>query len=256
MNNIFDFRRFVQVFRLSWQNQPILPYVVLLGMIPLLLFFFVIDAFGAYINLQSNGPFLMFNEYLFICGWLDAGVAYSELGKPGSATRYLMLPASALEKWLAKSLLVWIIFPVITWLTFNLVFEFFGWISLRWFAFKYRPINWVSADLGISLFIFYMALPAAYASGVAWKRLGILKGLVFFVVLFIVLIQLILIGTGGFSFVNGKSSLIEQVSLSYYNDDIDADIQIMVRYFWLIGILIPSFLLFISSYFFTRERTL
>ncbi len=256
MNNTFDVRRFVQVFRLSWQNQPILPYLVLLGMIPLLLFFFFIDAHGAYVNLQSETPFLMFNVYLCACGWLYAGLAYSELGKTGGAARSLMLPASTLEKWLAKSLLVGVVFPFIIWLTYNLLFEVFGWMSLHWMAFRYRSIDWGSGDVKISLFIFYMSLPAAYASGLAWKRLGVLKGLVFFVVLFIVLFQLALIGTGGFSFGMESSVLLEQVSMSYYDPQLDTHTQVLVRLFWMIGVFIPSFLLLLSTYFFTRERTL
>lgn len=256
MNNTFDFRRFVQVFRLSWQNQPILPYIVLLGMIPLLLFFFAIDAHGAFVDLQNSTPFMMFNLYLLTCGWLYAGMAFGELGKTGGAARYLMLPASTLEKWLAKSLLVWIVFPFVIWLAFNVVFEVFGWMSLPWMAFRYPSIDWHSGDIKISLFIFYMSLPAAYASGLAWKRLGVLKGLVFFVVLFIVLFQLALIGTGGFNFVMDRSALLEQVSISFSDPKIDANTQALVRIFWALGVLLPSFLLLLSTYFFTRERTL
>jgi len=165
MKNTFNFQRFVQVLRLSWQTQPVLPYIVLLAGIPIMYLIFSMEARSVFISLRSDNPFLVFNAYFWICGWLYAGLIYSELEKIGTATRYLMIPASNLERWLAKSLLAILVFPLIAWLTFNLAFKGFEMLSLRSFAFRYPTIDWLSKDMFISFFLFYLALPAAYASG-------------------------------------------------------------------------------------------
>lgn len=257
MSNTFNFRRFLQVVRLSWQTQPVLPYIVLVAMIPLLVFLFAIDAHASYVELNDNTPFLAFTIYFFICGWLYAGMAFDEMNKKGSASRYLMLPVSALEKWLATSLLAFVLFPCIIWLTFNLVFEAFGWMSLRWEAFHYKPIDWGGRDFRIFVFMFYISLPAAYASGVAWKRFGIAKGLVFFILLCIVLFNLALVGMGGPHKIADHASLINRVDRVYYSDvEFDTSIVALARLFWIMAVFIPSTLLLLSSYFFTRERTL
>ena len=254
MKNTFNFQRFLQVLRLSWQTQPVLPYIVLIVGIKIMYLIFLGEARSPFVSLRSDNPFLVFNAYFWICGWLYAGLIYSELEKPGAATRYLMTPASNLERWLAKSLLAVIVFPLIIWLTFNLAFKGFEILSLRWFAFRYPAIDWLSRDMFISFFIFYMALPAAYASGLTWKRFGILKGFIFVFVLFIILYQFIQAGYEQYPYDSGHGVLLQEVNLPFLEKNSNAATQASVSLFWLLAAYIPSLLLLASTYFFIREK--
>ncbi|HOY04207.1 MAG TPA: hypothetical protein PLO67_02330 [Saprospiraceae bacterium] len=256
MKNTFDFRRFVQVCRLTWQTQPVLPYIILLSAIPLIFLFFFDDARGGFVSLRNEAPLVLFAVCMWGCGWLYAGLAFHELGNTGSANRYLMVPASTLEKWLAKSLLVFFVFPLIIWVAYNIVFQIFGLFSVRWFAFEYAPVNWYSLEVKTALFFFYLGLPVAYAAGVVWKRFGVLKGLVFICVLFFVLIQVISIGAGQYFLNSGRGMLLSEVSPPFYGSDADAGTLGLINIFWLLAAYVPSALLLASTYFFIKERTL
>ncbi len=254
MKNKFDFHRFLRVLRLSWQNQPVMPYIVLIVGVKIMYLIFWGDARSVFIPLRSDTPFLVFNAYFWICGWLYAGLIFSELEKSGTATRFLMIPASNFEKWLAKSLLAVLVFPLITWLTFNLAFKGFEILSLRSFAFRYAAIDWLSRDMFISFFIFYLALPAAYASGLTWKRFGILKGFIFVFVLLIILYQVIQAGFEQFPYDSSEGVLLQVVNLPFYEVDINAATRTSVNLFWLLAAYVPSMLLLASTYFFIREK--
>lgn len=257
MKSRFDFRRFVQVLRLSWQTQPILPYIVLIAAVPLMFLFFFSDANSTHIRLDSHTPFSMFNIYLYGCGWLYAGTVFNDLGRQGGATRYLMLPGSVFEKWLAKSLLVFFVFPVITWLTFNAAFKLFEFFSLRWFAFRYDPIDWTSGDIAVTLFFFYLALPAAYTSGLFWKRFGIWKGFVFFFILSVVMYQLLEISTDRYAVDSGSRVLIQAIDMPFFEKkDLDTVTRSLVRLYWALTMYAPSLLLLCSTYFFIKEKEL
>lgn len=256
MKNTFEFARFVQVCRLTWQTQPILPYILLVAMVPLMFLFFFSDARGVYVTLQKDTPFHMFTLYVCICGWLYAGTAFYDLGRPDSASRYLMLPGSLLEKWLAKSLLVFIVFPLITFVAYNIVFRLFEFFSLRWFAFRYDLIDWSSGDMFIVLFIFYLALPAAYASGLFWKRFGVWKGLLFFFILFIILTQVSNMAMDRYYFGSGSGFLMQAVELPFYESGHDAATRALVRLFWPMAAYIPALLLLCSTYFFIKDKEL
>ncbi len=254
MKNAFNFQRFLRVLRLSWQTQPVLPYIVLVAGIPIMYLILSMEARSPFVTLRSDNPFLVFNAYFWICGWLYAGLIYSELEKTGTATRYLMIPASNLERWLAKSLLAVLVFPLITWLTFNLAFKGFEILSLRWFAFRYPAIDWLSGDMFISFFIFYLTLPAAYASGLTWKRFGILKGFIFVFVLFIILYQFIQAGYEQFPYDSGWGVLLQEVNLPFLEKNSNAATQTNVNLFWLLAAYVPSLLMLASTYFFIREK--
>lgn len=256
MKNTFDFRRFVQVCRVSWQTQPLLPYIILITAIPLMFLYFFEDARSSYISLRNQTPFVVFAVYLCSCGWLYAGLAFNELSRAGNAARFLMVPASVLEKWLAKSLLVFLVFPLIAFIAYNVAFQLFQQLSVRWFAFHYAPIEWHSPDILVALFFFYLGLPGAYASGLVWKRFGILKGVVFIAILFVILFQIISIGFGQFAFNSGNVISLQEVSPPFYGSDADADTLGLIRIFWLSAAYVPSALLLGSTYFFIKERTL
>jgi hypothetical protein len=254
MKNAFNFQRFLRVLRLSWQTQPVLPYIVLVAGIPIMYLILSMEARSPFVSLRSDTPFLVFNTYFWICGWLYAGLIFSELEKSGTATRYLMIPASNLEKWLAKSLLAVLVFPLITWLTFNLAFKGFEILSLRSFAFRYPDIDWLSKDMFISFFTFYLALPAAYASGLSWKRFGILKGFIFVFVLLIILYYILQAGFEQFPYDSGQGVLLQEVKLPFLEQDSNAANQTSISLFWLLAAYVPSLLLLASTYFFIREK--
>ncbi|MCC6279722.1 MAG: hypothetical protein IT262_03920 [Saprospiraceae bacterium] len=256
MKNNFDFQRFLKVLRLSWQTQPVLPYAVLVAAVPLIYLSFMGDAFSAHVSLRNESPFLVFSAYFCGCGWLYAGMAYHELGMPGTAVRYLLVPASSLEKWLAKSLLALIVFPAITWLTFNFALKGFEMLSLRWFAFRYAPINWFSRDTVVVFFFFFLALPAAYASGLTWKRFGVLKGFIFVVVLFVILYKIMQSGFDQQLYNSGRGILLQEVNLPFWEMDCDAATQKSVGIFWLLAAYVPSLLMLAASYLFIREKEL
>lgn len=256
MKNTFDFRRFIQVCRLTWQTQPTLPYIILLATVPLMFLFFFNEVSSPYLSLRNQTPYVMFAIYLCGCGWLYAGLAFNELGKTGSAARFLMVPASVLEKWLAKSLLVFLVFPLITYIAYNIAFQLFEQVSVRWFAFHYVPVDWLSPDIKVTLFFFYLGLPAAYVSGLVWKRFGVLKGMAFIAVLLLILLQIISIGFGQVVANSGKSMLLGEVSPPFYGTDADANTQSLIFIFWLMTAYLPSALLLISTYLFVKDRTL
>ncbi len=256
MKNSFDFSRFVQVFRLSWQTQPLLPYIILIAAIPLMYLTFFMDARHERVSLEDATPLIIFGIYLLACGWLYAGMIFSDLGRQGSATRYLMLPGSTIEKWLAKSLLVWIVFPVIGWIAFNVAFHLFEFFSVRWFAFRYDLIYWRSSDMFVVLFFFYLGLPAAYASGLVWKRFGIWKGLVFVFTLFLILFNIINIGMYQYPFGSGYGVLMNAVEVPFFETDHDTATRRLARLFWPLAMYIPGLLLLSSTYFFIKGKEL
>lgn len=256
MKNTFDFRRFVQVCRLTWQTQPVLPYIILLAAVPLMFLYFFNDARTSFVSLRNQAPFILFMLYLCGCGWLYAGIVFNELSKTGNATRFLMTPASVLEKWLAKSLLVLLVFPLIACIAYNAAFQLFGLLSVRWFAFHYLSIDWFSPDIKVTLFFFYLGLPWAFASGLVWKRLGVLKGLIFFFILLVVLYQVMGLGFGQYAPDSGEEMLLQKVLPPFYGTEADAGTQSLIGIFWLMGGYLPSALLLASTYLFIKERSL
>ncbi|MCC6282540.1 MAG: hypothetical protein IT262_18190 [Saprospiraceae bacterium] len=256
MKNKFDFQRFVRVLRLSWQTQPLLPYIVLVAAVPLLYLYFFGDARSMFVSLRNENPFLAFSAYFCIAGWLYAGMAYSELSKPAAAVRYLLVPASTLEKWLAKAVLALVVFPLVTWLSFNLAFKGFELFSVRFFAFRYSAIDWYSRDMLVTFFFFYLSLPVAYASGLIWKRFGIVKGFVFVFVLFLILFQVIGIGFEKYPYDSGQGVLLQETNLPFLELDCDDATRRLVGLFWLLAAYVPSLLLLAASYFLIREKEL
>ncbi len=256
MKNRFDFRRFVRVLRLSWQTQPVLPYIVLVAAVPLLYLYFLGDARNVFVSLRSDNSFLAFNAYFCIAGWIYAGMAYNELGKQSTAVQYLLAPASTFEKWLAQALLALVVFPLITWLSFNLAFKVFELISVRLFAFRYPAIDWFSRDMRVTFFFFYLSLPAAYASGLIWKRFGMLKGLVFVFVLLLILFQVIRIGVEKHPYDSGWGALLQEINMPFLELDCDDATRRLVGIFWVLAAYVPSLLLLAASYFLIREKEL
>jgi hypothetical protein len=117
-------------------------------------------------------------------------------------------------------------------------------------------MDWSSREIKITLFYFYLGLPAAYASGLVWRKFGVLKGLVFIFVLFVVLFQIISIGFGKFVYNSGKGMLLQEVSPPFYGSDADAETLGLISIFWLFAAYLPSALLLASTYFFIKERRL
>lgn len=261
MKNRFDFRRFVQVLRLSWQTQPVLPYILLIAFVPLLYIYFISDIRNSgnvapQRNYFSLGLYMAFCFYFYSCGWLYAGMICSEFGKQGAATRYLLLPASTLEKWLAKSVLALLVFPLICWLTYNLAFKGFEWLSMPLFTFRFEDIDWGSWEMQMAFYFFFLSLPVAYASGLIWKRFGVLKGLVFMFILFFILFQFIQWVHEQHPYDSNIAVLLQEVKPPFFDLKNGSSIQQLNHIFWSMAFYVPSLLLLASTYFFMKEKEL
>ena len=127
MNNHFDLTRFAHLLRLALfqeRQRAVLTMLVSLG-IALLLILLV----HSYENEVTRDKLFYLHQYfflitLFIGGYLFSGSMFPSLRQPIATYRFLMLPASALEKVLAYWLLSALLYPLVylaAYWTFSLV---------------------------------------------------------------------------------------------------------------------------------------
>ncbi len=254
MKNIFEFRRFGRVLRYSWATQPTLPYIVLVAAIPLMYIYLLRAAAAEYASIFSDEPFLMFNTYFLGCSWLYAGLSFGEFSRFDSASRFLLLPGSVLEKWLAKVLLVYIAFPFIVWGTFNLAYQGLGFLSERLVAFRFLAIDWSSKEMEATLFFFSLTLPAAFASGIVWKRFGFLKGVIFIFILVVLLYFIVADGLNRYSYTVPTAILFRELTLPFFDLECSGRTCFYIQLFWGLAAYLPSLLLLGSTYVFMKEK--
>lgn len=261
MSTSINFQRFLRVLHYSWQTQPISPYIVLILGIPVMYLTFMADAIAGSAQLYDFSQLPAFIFYFIGCGWLYAGLTFKELNKPETAIRYLHIPASTLEKWLAKFLLVFIVFPAITLLAFQLGVIVFNWLSAPIFTFRYGPFDYFRWELHGVYFFFFLGLPVAFASGLIWKRFGFAKTALS---VFVVLVLSYMLNhavnpyerhiTSGEVTIRMNSLFVGITPPFYAEDHLLPDTVRLLRWFWLLGVYIPSLLLLASSYFFMKEK--
>ena len=254
MKNTFDFTRFGRVLRYTWVTQPVLPYIVLLAALPLVFLYLLRRAATGDVSIFNDDPFLIFITYFMGSSWLYAGLNFREFSRFGSASRYLLLPGSVLEKWLAKVLLTFFAFPLIAWIIFNLAYQGLGILSARLLAFRFAAIDWTSLDMQASLFFCFLTLPAAFASGIVWKRFGFLKGLVFVFVLFIILYFVVADSINRSSSKAPQAVLLQEVNLPFAGLEYPDDTRLLVHLFWALAAYLPALLLLGSTYMLMKEK--
>ena len=114
MNNHFDFARFSRLLRLLlFQERQRAALTVLASLGIALLLILLAHGFG----LVNEKLFTLHQDFflitLFIGGYLFAGSAFPALRQPIATYRFLMLPASALEKLAAYWLLSALLYPLV-----------------------------------------------------------------------------------------------------------------------------------------------
>ena len=254
MNKKFDFQRFIQVMWYTWVTQPVLPYIAMVTSTLLIFFYLSIGAREGSASFYNNDPFLAFSFYFVGCGWLYAGMAFGEFNKRASVGFYLHLPASLTEKWLAKVLLTFIVFPTVLCLFFKVTYWGFNELSTRIFAFRYLPFDWSSADMKVTFFMFFLGLPAALSSGLIWRRFGIFKGLLFSFGLCLLLFQIVDSGFNRHSYKSETGILLQEVNLPFLELDCNDATRVLVLWFWVLAGYIPALLFFVSTWFFIKEK--
>lgn len=255
MQDTFEFRRFGRVLRYTWLTQPSLPYIVLVAALPFLFIFMLRQAASDYTSIFSEEPVWAFNFYFTACGWLYAGLIFGEFGRFGTAHRYLLLPASVLEKWLAKILFAFLVFPLVIWLTFCLAFQILGVLTVQLYAFRFQAIEWDSSLIRATLFFFFLSLPGALASGIVWKRFGILKGGVLVFVLLVLLYFIIDLDTGYRGLAReSMGALLWAIALPFSDMEGPARTRWLMQVFWVFAAYLPALLLLGSTYLIMKKK--
>jgi hypothetical protein len=254
MNNRFDFRRFIQVMWYTWVTQSLLPYIAMAVSALLVFLYLSLGARNGNASFYNNDSFLAFTFYFLGCGWLYAGLMFGEFSKRSTTGFYLHLPASITEKWLAKVLLTFIVFPTVLCFFFRLSYWGFNELSARLLAFRYLPFEWGSRNMQVIFFLFFLSLPAAFASGLIWRRFGIFKGIVVVFGLFLALALVADIGFGLYPYQSTHSVLLQEVNIPFFELDSPDSTRTLVMWFWALAIYIPSLLFFVATWFFMKEK--
>ncbi len=117
------------------------------------------------------GPNMRFyNGILTIGGLLITGHAFRELHNPIAGIGFLMLPASTLEKWLAKWLITFIGYTLFS----CIIYMVFAWLHSGLLLKQWSPT--AVFPLNLSMVIKYLVINAIFLLGaVTFKRLSRLK---------------------------------------------------------------------------------
>jgi hypothetical protein len=250
----FSLTRFLQTLRWSWQTQPLIPYMVMLGLIPFGYYFLANLAYHQS-NLENanDGIFFCLAIMMLLCGWLYAGISFQVLSKNTTGMQYLLLPASVLEKWLAKVIMAFVVFPLILLITFHLALWIFNFFAQSLIVFRYPPVDWEMHEIKIVFFFFYLLMPLAFVSGLLWKRFGFFKTILTGAVLLFLIVQYLI--WSDFSNRNGSyRPLISDVVPPFMDFEGTPATKTLVDLFWLFAAYIPATLCFVASYFLLKNK--
>ncbi len=226
----------------------------MLGLIPFG-YYFLVNAAYYQSNLENanDGIFFCLAIMMLLCGWLYAGVSFQVLSKNTTGMQYLLLPASVLEKWLAKVIMAFVVFPLIVLLTFHIALWIFNFFAQSLIVFRYPPVDWGSFDIKIVFFVFYLLMPLAFASGLLWKRFGFFKTILTGAVLLFLIVQYLI--WSDFSNRNGSyRPLISEVVLPFMDFEGTPATKTLVDLFWIFVAYIPATLCFVASYFLLKNK--
>jgi|JI7StandDraft_1071085.scaffolds.fasta_scaffold03909_8 hypothetical protein len=245
LNIEFSFVRFVRTLRYSWQTQSVLPYYVALGLAPFV-FYGLAEGFTA------EGPFICWSLLLSICGGLYAGMSFQEFSHPVRGRQYLSIPASVTEKWLAKFLLAFVVFPGLITVFFRIMLGLFNLMAVRIWVLRYGPMDWSSDTVQIFLFFFFLLLPLAFVSGLFWKKYGLIKTVITLAVLFFVLLNLDSLMM--YQSNNEVVTVMNLLTVPVLDASVSPEYSGLSTRFWLFGGYIPSFLLLVASYLLLKNK--
>ena len=243
----FSLPRFWQTLRYTWQTQPLLPYMIMVGLLP-----FGYILLGEYFN--EDAPWAFFTVILFVCGFLYAGLSFKELNHPVTARQYLGLPASIAEKWMAKWLLAFVVFPLIAILFFQLSMLVFNTISLRLWTMRYLPPRWSCDAAHLVFFFFILIQPLAFVSGLLWTRFSVFKTLLAILVIGFILILIAARIEQPYNDANQTMSLLSANVVPVLPVNLPDELRGYIQQFWLFGAYLPAFLLLIASYLLLKNK--
>ncbi len=245
LNIEFSFARFVRMLRYSWQTQSVLPYYVAIGLTPFVFY-------GLAEGFNDDTSFICWSLLLSICGGLYAGMSFQEFSHPVRGRHYLSIPASVTEKWLAKFLLAFVVFPVLLTLFFRIILSLFNLLAVRIWVLRYGPMDWSGDDIQIFVFFFFLLLPLAFVSGLFWKKYGLIKTMLVLTALFFLLVNLdsLLV----FQSNNQVVTVLNLLSVPVLDQPVLPEYSGLNTRFWVFGGYIPSFLLLIASYLLLKNK--
>jgi hypothetical protein len=250
----FSLSRFWQTLRWSWQTQPLVPYMVMLGLIPFGYYFLVSEAYyQSSLEKATDGTFFCLTIMMLLCGWLYAGLSFQVFSKNTTGMQYLLLPASVLEKWLAKVIMAFVVFPLIILITFHLALWVFNFFAQSLIVFRYPPVDWEMHEIKIVFFFFYLLMPLAFASGLLWKRFGFFKTILTGAILLFLMVQYMIWADLPKSSTN-FSPLISDVVMPFMDFNGLPATKKLMDLFWLFVAYIPAALCFAASYVLLKNK--
>jgi hypothetical protein len=245
----FSLSRFWRVLRYDWHTQPIYPYLAVWGLLPLLMYFNITPHY------RSDASKIMLTTLLYTGSALYAAMSFQQLSNTQQGRHYLGLPAAAIEKWLSKFTLVFLVFPVLTVLYYALGMGLLNSFLLRKWAIRYPILEWSSPAYWAIFFIFYLLLPIPFVSGLFWKRFGGFKTalvILLSAVLFVIVVnELDLIQS------QNDSTMVLSIVHFQFGTQIRFPAAASANWkFWWFGVYIPDILLLLSSYFLLKNKEL
>lgn len=226
----------------------------MLGLIPFGYYFLALEAYyQSSLDRANYSTFFCLAIMMLLCGWLYAGISFQVLSKNTTGMQYLLLPASVLEKWLAKVIMVFVVFPLIVLLTFHLALWVFNFFAQSLIVFRYPPVDWESFDIKIVFFFFYLLMPLAFVSGLLWKRFGFFKTILTGAILLFLMVQYLIwadLPKSNAYF----SPLISDVVPPFMDFEGLPTTKTLVDLFWLFAAYIPATLCFVASYFLLKNK--
>jgi hypothetical protein len=240
MREQFDFTRFMRSLWLTWVEQPLLPYLLIPVVLALQAFWLLGTAQNSPMAFNEDRYTMVFTMYILLCGWLYAGLSYSLFGEQDKGMQYLMVPASVLEKFLAKVFLVFAVFPLICVLVFYGFSKLVDLATMNYYAVRFRALDLASLDTYLTILFFYLGLPVALVSGLIWRRFGVFKMALSLSLILTVFLLLV-------PFVRGMTVMQNMeppgsTPLTIYNA------------FWYLAFYLPAALCLIAAYFLLREK--
>jgi hypothetical protein len=242
----FSFSRFLHTLRYCWQTQVRSPYITMLGLMPV--FYLFLSAFNEYI------PWLCFSFMFYICGWLYAGLSFSELANPIEGRQFLALPASPFEKWLAKWVLSAIIFPMIM-VCFSVVaLQLFNLFAAPLMTVRYTTWSGSPVSYKLTFFFFFLLQPLWFAAGLFWKRYSLLKFVGFLVGLIVLYVFWRVVFPTVMLTDNGSFVRYELINLPFGEPQPNAQLATYQAIYWVMGFYVPSLLFLVASFYLFKQK--
>lgn len=183
----FDLRRFGALLRLQWRQQPRWPYL-LSPLLTLLVCWLLLVRPDQLYGIGMHGFTNNINSACAICAMLScslyAGHVFWEWSRPDAARQLLCLPAGVFEKWFAKVLLAFVLFPIYAILVIWLCTTGTRLYVLHEYAFRFQPVSIITL-LQTTISVLFIPL-LAFTIGQLIKYMGSLLTLAGYIGLYLV----------------------------------------------------------------------